>query len=498
MSSKSYQEEYNIALNYYANNKIPEAYSAFQELLKKHPDKPPLYYFLSIIEADFHNNIKLATETMLKAVEIVPFYAAYKELTRYSVIGHDIQNTLKYAKLTLTYNSRCEQTLKIVNKLFPQEANFVGKKETVISGEYQHSKDCPHLKYQKIYEGGTIERKPPKYVEELLTDNQKILLNKAIEGTKINNYTEGFVLNIPDGRAFIMDGNQTHIITPDNKILKDMLLNGCPPLTSEITQNEVRVADKLLVLSSCWPWNYYHWLTWTVPRIAMIEQAGYNLKDFDKIAINHMGYKFHRELLELLGIPKHKIIGSSAEHGMVLRAKTLVTASLPDCCQTPAIVTDSLRERFLKPEYIDDSMPKQIYLSRNKSGSRFVLNENEVYEFLKKLGFEIIYAEDYTFVEQIKIFANADVIIAQHGAGLTNLSFCKPNTILIEIQNETMQKFIDTGYFRICNNVQLNHYLMFGEPVGTGVSSNLNIDINKLTKTLELVEKTYKKDVVYQ
>ena len=279
--------------------------------------------------------------------------------------------------------------------------------------------------------------------------------------------------------------DQTYIITPDNKILKDMLMDGGPKLSVEIMPNEARVADKLLVLSSCWGGNFYHWLTWVVPRICMIEKAGYNLKDFDKIAINYLGFGFQRELLELLGIPKYKIIGTNP-YGSVLRAKTLVTASLPNNLHTPKIVTDSLREKFLKPECIDESMPKKIYLSRNKSASRFVLNEDEIYLYLQKLGFTIIYAEDYTFVEQVKIFANADVIISQHGAGLTNLSFCKPNTKVIEIYNEYMKNFLDTGFFRICDNVKLDHYFMFGEPVGKGEFSNIHIDIQKLAKTIEL------------
>ena len=34
---------------------------------------------------------------------------------------------------------------------------------------------------------------------------------------------------------------------------------------------------------------------------------------------------------------------------------------------------------------------------------------------------------------QITLFNNAKIIIAQHGAGLFNLIYCKPNTKIIEI-----------------------------------------------------------------
>lgn len=479
----SYNTELKNAITYYSNGNIPEARSSFGQLIVSFPNKLNSYYYLAEIEAKFYNDIKRAIELMTKAVEIAPFYEGYKELTEYNIIEKNLPEALKYAKQALIYNCRDDKILSFL-KNFPKEANYVRVKDTIINGEYQHSKDYTQLKYHKIYDAGTIERKAPRYLEELLTDNQKRLLNQAIEQNYINNYQEGFVLKIPDGRAFIKQSDQTYIITPDNKILKDMLVDGCPELSVKMMPNEVRCADKLLVLSSCWGGNFYHWLTWVVPRICMVEQAGYNLKDFDKIAINYLGFEFQRNLLELLGIPKNKIIGT-IENGAVLRAKTLVTASLPSHLHTPQIVTDSLRKTFLKPEYKDESSPKLIYLSRNKSTSRFVVNEDEVYSYLQKIGFTIIYPEDYSFEQQVRIFTNANVIISAHGAGLVNLSFCKPNTKVIEVYNEFFRNAIDTSFFRICNNVKLDHYFMFGEPIVGDKLLNMNIDIIKLSKVLE-------------
>lgn len=484
-----YNDALKNAINYYLSENIAEASSLFESLIINYPSKFESYYYLGKIEANYYNNVKKAIELMLKSVEICPFYEGYRELTEYSIIENNVHDILKYAKQTLTYNSKCEQTLMFLKKLFPKEAHFIKDKETVINGEYQYSGDCPQLKYHKSYDAGIIERKAPSYIEEFLTDNQKTLLNQAIANNNINNFKEGFVLKIPDGRAFIKQSDQTYIISPDNKILNDMLVENCPDISVETLPNELRIADKMLVLSSCWGGNFYHWLTWTVPRICMIEKAGYDLNDFDKIVINYAGFKFQYELLELLGIPRRKIIGSIPD-GAVLRAKTLITASLPSHMHTPQIVTDSLREKLLNPEYIDELMPKRIYISRNKSNSRFILNEDEVYLHLQKFGFVVVCSEDYNVAEQVKIFANADVIISQHGAGLVNLSFCKPKTKVIEIFNEFMKDNLDAGYFRICDNVQLDHYIMFGEPMGRGAFSNMNIDINKLSKTMELANIT--------
>ena len=61
----------------------------------------------------------------------------------------------------------------------------------------------------------------------------------------------------------------------------------------------------------------------------------------------------------------------------------------------------------------------KIYISRSRS-RRSIPNEILLEEYLKSAGYEIIFAEDYPFLEQIKIFSQARTIIAPHGAGLTN------------------------------------------------------------------------------
>lgn len=62
---------------------------------------------------------------------------------------------------------------------------------------------------------------------------------------------------------------------------------------------------------------------------------------------------------------------------------------------------------------------RKIYISRSKS-RRSIPNEMLLEGYLKSIGYEIVYAEDFSFLEQIKIFSQARTIIAPHGAGLTN------------------------------------------------------------------------------
>jgi hypothetical protein len=62
---------------------------------------------------------------------------------------------------------------------------------------------------------------------------------------------------------------------------------------------------------------------------------------------------------------------------------------------------------------------RKIYVSRSRS-RRSIPNEILVENYLKSVGYEILFSEDHTFLDQIKIFSQAKDIIAPHGAGLTN------------------------------------------------------------------------------
>lgn len=458
---------------------------AFKELIEKFPKRHEPYYYMGAI--DFENNdYKSSVYYMQKAIDIAPFYEGYNYLAKSYIFLRDRKNALKYIKQALIYNPYDEKLKEILYKLSPND-NFIDSTDISIDGFYQHSKDCPNIKYTKIFEKNTIKRKTPFYIEKQLNSYQKELLSKTINEYELTSYKEGFVVEIPDGLVFTKQSDQPHFITSDNKILLDMLDEKGPQLNITTLPDVIMPAENILVLSSCWGGNFYHWLTWCVPRLQMILNAGYKIEDFDKILINYVGFKFQKELIELLKIPKNKIIGT-LENGAIFKAKKIVSASLPEFSCTPKIVVESLRNLLLKPEYLDQNKPKNIYLSREKSASRFIENEKELLIFLKKYNFETIYAEDLTLVEQIQYFANAEVILSQHGAGLANIAFCKPKTKIIEIYNDKMKSILDTSYWRISSDLNLNHYLMFGEPIGSGELSNMAVDISKLEEIFKLAK----------
>jgi hypothetical protein len=70
---------------------------------------------------------------------------------------------------------------------------------------------------------------------------------------------------------------------------------------------------------------------------------------------------------------------------------------------------------------------RRIFLARKNMKWRRLLNEDDIAEYLSKLGFEKIFIEEMTVSEQIELFQQARWIVAPHGSSLLNLIFANTN-----------------------------------------------------------------------
>lgn len=77
---------------------------------------------------------------------------------------------------------------------------------------------------------------------------------------------------------------------------------------------------------------------------------------------------------------------------------------------------------------------RRIYVSRRDAHSRRLLNEGDVIALLERNGFEAVTLTGMNVREQIKLFASASHVIGPHGAGLGNVLFCPPGSVLCEFQ----------------------------------------------------------------
>jgi hypothetical protein len=97
---------------------------------------------------------------------------------------------------------------------------------------------------------------------------------------------------------------------------------------------------------------------------------------------------------------------------------------------------------------------RKLYISRRDSPNRKLENEEEIEALISSYGFEIVSLTGMSLAEQINLFAGATHVIAPHGAGLTNIVFCKPVTHILEIK---LLPYINWCYRRLAGIYGLNY-----------------------------------------
>jgi capsular polysaccharide biosynthesis protein len=228
-----------------------------------------------------------------------------------------------------------------------------------------------------------------------------------------------------------------------------------------------------------------------LPRFKILQQNQISLESIDYFLINSRQKKFQQETLDKLGIPANKFIESDQlSH---LQASTLIVPDFPAYTGwTVPSTIQFLRYLFHPKIQTQKQYPKRIYISRNRARYRRVLNESEVINFLSPFGFYAFEMESLSVQEQANVFANAEMIIAPHGAGLTNLVFCQPQTTVVELVSP---HYIRHYYGVISQQLGLKHYTLQAEALGCSFLRNLmypNPSFEDLWISIESLERLQK------
>lgn len=116
-----------------------------------------------------------------------------------------------------------------------------------------------------------------------------------------------------------------------------------------------------------------------------------------------------------------------------------------------------LIKRYDRIKLIDDEeLNKVNHNFKTGKERREIQDIDEVEKYLINKydhRFKSVYLEFTEFEEQVKYFNNAKLIICAHGAGMSNMFFCKPGTKIIEVTCGTPWYFFDV----ISSILKLNH-----------------------------------------
>jgi capsular polysaccharide biosynthesis protein len=232
---------------------------------------------------------------------------------------------------------------------------------------------------------------------------------------------------------------------------------------------------------------YFHWMFDVITRFELIQRSGL-IDSVDKFVVNAGDYTYQKETLNTLGIPKDKILESGCSFHITVD-NLIVPSISEDGSGTSKWKCEYLKQSFLNPKIpLKTDYSERIYISRQQASYRRIVNEEEVVNYLQKFGFRSVKLETMSVAEQAACLAAAKVVVAPHGAGLTNLVFCTPGTKVIEIFSPI---YVPSCYWTISNLCGLEHYYLLGDLFDDGstknpLRKNIRLNLNYLENLMNL------------
>lgn len=294
------------------------------------------------------------------------------------------------------------------------------------------------------------------------------------EGTIVGDYaahiTPGGVLDYETSTYFGISGWREHPIYLRPRLPRVERINGS--LVSLATRG-----------SSA---NYYHFLLDVLPRWGVFEDALPGTTPDHFFLNRSRGYQ--EQLLALIGLGDVPAI-EPTKH-ISVSPQVLYVPSIPNPdLMAPRWTTTWLKERL--PAKDTASRPKRLYITRGSAkNTRRLVNEAAVMEILRPLGFAMFDPGEHDVQDQIDHFAAAEVIVAPHGAALSNLTFCNPGVRVLEL---FAPRYVNPCYWTIADNVSdsVYRYLVCGEdsrgpgaPMD-GVLTDITVDLTAFRYQLE-------------
>ncbi len=232
------------------------------------------------------------------------------------------------------------------------------------------------------------------------------------------------------------DSSSTLVFDAKGKEITAHTVGDLPVLCSMMQQSRPRRLQGLTVLLGArGSHNYYHWLADIIPKLGILVAAGVHLKSVDHFVVPLAAAGFARDLLVKAGVSDDQIFESETE--------------------TPFVSADKLVVPFLSnkmgysmgrwlPRYLQQTMlwrqsrvpagNRKLFINRvaQTAAGRTLHNQQDTEKYFVQRGFEIVIPEKMSVTEQAELFAQAGVVVAAHGAGLSNIVYCAPGTRVIE------------------------------------------------------------------
>lgn len=265
--------------------------------------------------------------------------------------------------------------------------------------------------------------------------------------------------------------------------VRDLLLN----FAAKPEGDEIELAFSLV---NIWDKNYWHWFIDTLTRLEGVREYEQKTGQKAKLIVRENLRSWQRESLRLLGFSPDDFV---PWNGRYLKVKKLVVPSFrratvegkyhglasPSSCRW---VGQTIAAN-VPPQTSGPELSQRIFISRKNAWGRRIINEDEIMKRLAPLGFKAYVLEELSFEDEVRLLANAELVVGPHGSGLTNMIFSKAPKIV-----EIFGSKLEASFFYLSSGLGFKHGCMIcnsPEAQGTQQKNDIYVDIDRLVALIE-------------
>lgn len=233
-------------------------------------------------------------------------------------------------------------------------------------------------------------------------------------------------------------------------------------------KGNVRTVDQQPLILAFDHWalsNYYHWMIESLPRLYLAQ----TLYNGCTILLPDDVHEYVTTSLELLDITNLQRIGTDE----VVRVPRLIMPEIvyyngvenedePPLGKDSLVPGSTMDEELILPvrrKLLSRFSPKdpfrKVYVSRSHSRMRRLVNEEDILPALNAFGFEIVFFEGMTLIEQIRLMQETVVFAGVHGSNMVNLLFLPSTAKVIELMNEHQ---LNDAFYLLASTIGIDYY----------------------------------------
>jgi capsular polysaccharide biosynthesis protein len=249
----------------------------------------------------------------------------------------------------------------------------------------------------------------------------------------------------PQHRYIIEEANAKPEMLTDS--LARTVYRGTLPTRRTVDRRLQRPVVSLTGVQSC---AYFHWFADYLPRVRGIEWYAETTGTYPDVLVPPDRPSWMTASIVHVGLPDERLVEWNGDRAV---AERFVLPSVPRKADTNHVTYDprALRwvgDRIRSHVGLESGERNRILITRRSATTRRFVNEDELVSALSPLGFEPVDLTQLSFEEQVALFANAEIVVGAHGAGLINTIYAT-NTKVFEIFGD----FVSPLYYCIAGGL---------------------------------------------